>query len=153
MTRKIKIFVLVMLTSFLSSNAFSQIGVSYYSSYSKLGVSYDFSNKVWGEFRLNSNGSMLDLTPELVLCRNFVSNERYNIYAGVGGVLNRVVGIRFNNGYGYIDNLYGIVIPVGVQFTPFEKLDRFSLHLELMPTIGHYFDTDLQTSWGLRYKF
>ncbi len=150
MTRTIRIFVLVMLTSFLSSNAFSQIGVSYYSSYSKLGVSYDFSNKVWGEFRLNSNGELSNLSPELVICKNFIRSENYSIYVGVGGVFNRVIGYNLN-GYGYATS--AIVTPIGIQFSPLEKLDKLSLHLELLPTIGEYWQTFAFTSWGLRYKF
>jgi hypothetical protein len=139
MTRTIKTLVLIGLISFMSNRAFSQIGVSYYSSsLSKIGLSYNFSGKVWSELRLYSNTTFDDLTPELVLCYNFISKERYNIYAGVGGVIN-----YYN----------GIIIPVGVQFTPFQKFDKFSLHIELQPTFDFENTPIVESSWGIRYKF
>ena len=139
MTRTIKTLLLIGLISFLSIDAFSQIGVSYYSSNSsKIGLSYDFSNKFWSELRLYSNAYFSDLTSELVLCYNLVNQERYNIYVGIGGVFN-----YYN----------GIVVPIGVQFTPFEKLDKFSLHIELQPISDFDKTSSVQTSWGLRYKF
>jgi len=139
MKQTIKTLVLTGLISFMSNNAFSQIGVSYYSSsLSKIGLSYNFSNRVWSEVRLYSNTSFDDLTPELVLCYNFVNKEKYNIYAGVGGVLN-----YYN----------GIIVPIGVQFTPFEKFDKFSLHIELQPTLDFENTLFVQSSWGIRYKF
>lgn len=46
------------------------------------------------------------------------------------------------------------VIPAGVQFTPFEKFDRFSLHIELEPTLDFSSeDVIIQSSWGIRYRF
>jgi len=139
MKQTIKTLVLIGLISFMSNNAFSQIGVSYYSSsLSKIGLSYNFSNRLWSEVRLYSNTTFYDLTPELVLCYNFVNKERYNIYAGVGGVVN-----YYN----------GIIVPIGVQFTPFEKFDKFSLHIELQPTLDFGNTPIVQSSWGIRYKF
>lgn len=139
MKQTIKTLVLIGLISFMSNNAFSQIGVSYYSSsFSKIGLSYNFSNRLWSEVRLYSNTTFYDLTPELVLCYNFVNKERYNIYAGVGGVVN-----YYN----------GIIVPIGVQFTPFEKFDKFSLHIELQPTLDFGNTPIVQSSWGIRYKF
>lgn len=139
MKQTIKTLVLIGLISFMSNNAFSQVGVSYYSSsLSKIGLSYNFSNRLWSEVRLYSNTTFYDLTPELVLCYNFVNKERYNIYAGVGGVVN-----YYN----------GIIVPIGVQFTPFEKFDKFSLHIELQPTLDFGNTPIVQSSWGIRYKF
>jgi hypothetical protein len=129
---------LFILTCFYN-HGFSQLSVSYYnSSLSKIGLGYNFSEKVWNELRLYSNTAMGDLTPELVVCYNIVDKEKHNIYAGIGGVVN-----YFN----------GIVVPIGVQFTPFEKLDKFSLHIEIQPSFDFENDPILQSSWGLRYKF
>ncbi|HLP06280.1 MAG TPA: hypothetical protein VK152_12715 [Paludibacter sp.] len=138
MRQKIRIMVLLGLAFLLSNKAFSQIGISYYSSsLPKIGLSYDFSGKTWTELRLYSNTVFRDLTPELVVCHNFVHTEKYNVYAGLGGVVN-----VFN----------GVVFPIGVQFTP-EKFDKFSLHIELQPTVLLENDLIVQSSWGIRYRF
>jgi hypothetical protein len=73
-----------------------------------------------------------------VLCYNIVKKDKHNIYVGLGGNVN-----YFN----------GIVVPIGVQFSPFEKLDKFSFHIEFQPTIDFESATLLQSSWGLRYRF
>lgn len=129
---------LFILTS-LPNDGFAQLSVSYYSSsLSKLGAGYNFSEKIWSELRLYSNASMENLTPELVVCYNVVHREKHNIYAGIGGVAN-----LFN----------GIVVPMGVQFTPFEKFDSFSLHIELQPVLDFGNTLIIQSAWGLRYRF
>ena len=139
MTRSIKILVLLGVITFMSSKVSSQISVSYYSSsLSKIGLSYNFSGKVWSELRLYSNTVADDLTPELVLCYNFINKDKYNIYAGVGAVTN-----YYN----------GLIVPIGIQFTPFEKVSNFSLHIELQPTFDSEHSTIIQSSWGIRYKF
>ena len=127
-----------MLTLF-GVNGFSQVSVSFYnSSLSKIGVAYNFNGKVWTELRVYSNTTFDNITPELVACYNVINKEKYNIYAGIGGVVN-----YYN----------GIVLPVGVQFSPFEKLSNFSLHIECQPTFDFEDDFILQSSWGLRFRF
>jgi len=121
MRRPIKVLLLVALLGISSVTAFSQISVSYYSSnLSKIGLAYNFSDRFWTEVRLYSNTEISNLTPELVLCYNIVSKEQHNIYLGFGGNVN------------YFS---GFVLPVGVQFTPFENLERFSLHIEFQPAL------------------
>jgi hypothetical protein len=115
------------------------LSISYYSStLSKIGLGYNFNDRFWSELRLYSNTSISDITPELVICYNIVKKERHNIYLGLGGNVNYFTGF---------------VLPVGVQFTPIEKFDRFSLHIEFQPTLDINSDLILQSSWGLRYKF
>jgi len=139
MIRKIRILVLFGLFSIFSFQGFSQLSISYYSSsFSKIGLGYNFNDKIWSELRLYSNTMLEDITPELVICYNFVNKERHNFYVGLGG------------NYNYFT---GFVLPIGVQFTPFEKFDRFSLHIELQPTLDINSDFIIQSSWGLRYKF
>ncbi|MFA7494128.1 MAG: hypothetical protein WCZ43_11540 [Proteiniphilum sp.] len=135
----IKVVVLVGFLSVISVKGFSQVSVSYYSSsLSKIGVGYNFSDRVWSELRLYSNTVIGDITPELVVCYNLVKKDSHNVYVGVGG------------NYNYFK---GFVLPVGVQFSPFEKFDRFSLHIELQPTYDFDSDLFLQSAWGIRYIF
>lgn len=139
MTRTIKILALFGLFSIISIKGFSQMSISYYSSsLSKIGLGYNFSDNFWSELRLYSNTSINDITPELVVCYNIVKKENHNVYLGLGGNVNYFTGF---------------VLPVGVQFTPIEKFDRFSLHIELQPTLDIESDLIVQSSWGLRYKF
>jgi len=139
MIRTIKILVLFGLFSIISIKVFSQMSISYYSSsLSKIGLGYNFSDNFWSELRLYSNTSINDITPELVVCYNIVKKENHNVYLGLGGNVNYFTGF---------------VLPAGVQFTPIEKFDRFSLHIELQPTLDIESDLIVQSSWGLRYKF
>ena len=118
----------------------AQVSVSYYSSsLSKAGIAYDFNERVWGELRVYENTMLKDITPELVFCYNTTSKETHQTYVGLGVNVNQ---------------LTGIVVPVGVQFSPTEKWNRFSFHIEFQPTFdfGHE-RIILQSAWGLRYKF
>lgn len=120
-------------------NTFSQTSISYYnSSMSKIGIAYNFDNKMWTELRLYGNTWSYDITPEAVFCYNIKETQNHNIYIGVGANIN-----YFN----------GFVIPIGLQFTPFDNFDKFSFHIEIQPTIDIGNDLILQSSWGLRYRF
>ena len=118
----------------------SQLSVSYYSSnLSKIGLAYDFTPRFWSEVRLYADTDISNITPELVFCFNLANKEFHRIYLGFGGNVNY---------------LNGFVMPVGVQFTPFEKFGRFSLHIEFEPTLDLVSETVIiQASWGLRYRF
>ncbi|MCA1761215.1 MAG: hypothetical protein LC658_15710, partial [Bacteroidales bacterium] len=69
---------------------------------------------------------------------NIVTKENHNVYLGFGGTVNYFTGF---------------VLPIGVEFTPIEKFDRFSLQIELQPTLDIDNDLIIQSSWGIRYKF
>lgn len=139
MKRSAKILFLCGLITLISLKGFSQLSISYYSaSLSKIGIGYNLDDKVWGEFRLYGNRSIDDIGPELVFCYNIVKKENHNIYLGLGAAVN-----YFN----------GLVIPVGVQFTPIAQFDKFSLHIEIEPVIDFDNDLFILTSWGLRYSF
>lgn len=139
-TGKIKISLGVGITLLFCLWGNAQVSVSYYSSsLSKAGIAYDFNERVWGELRVYENTVLKDITPELVFCYNTTSKKTHQTYVGLGVNINQ---------------LTGIVSPVGVQFSPAEKWNRFSFHIEFQPT----FDfgnrrTILQSTWGLRYKF
>lgn len=139
MTKTARVLILFGFLSLLSNRGFSQMSISYYSSsLSKIGLGYNFNDRFWSEFRLYSNTIADNITPELVLCYNIVKKDKHNIYVGFGGNANFYTGL---------------VVPIGVQFSPFEKLDRFSFHIELQPSIDFETDFILQSSWGLRYRF
>lgn len=139
MKQLIRVLSITALFCLISTKGFSQLSVSYYSSsLSKIGLACDFNNRLWTELRLYSNTDITDITPELVFCFNLVTKEQHNIYLGAGANIN------------YFS---GFVMPLGVRFTPFEKHDQFSLHIELEPTLD-ISDNRLivQSSWGLDRK-
>jgi hypothetical protein len=140
MRRLTKVLSLTALLCLVSATAFPQMSISFYSSnLSKIGLAYNFSDRFWTEMRLYSNTEIYDITPEIVFCYNVSSKEQHNIYMGLGGTINYFTGF---------------VVPAGVQFTPFEKLDRFSLHIEIEPVFDfNYESIIIQSSWGIRYKF
>ena len=139
MTKQCRILILSVLISIISIKGISQVSISYYSSsLSKIGVAYTFNDKLWSELRLYSNTSIDDITPELVVNYNISRKENHNIYLGLG------VNVNYFN---------GIVVPIGIQFTPIEKFKNLALHIEFQPTIDFETDVLLQSSWGLRYRF
>jgi len=140
MKKACKVLVLVGLIALLPITAYSQLSISYYSSnLSKIGLAYDFSPRFWTELRLYSDTDIANITPELVFCFNLANREFHKVYLGLGANVNYFTGF---------------VMPIGVQFTPFEKFDRFSLHIELEPTLDlSSEDVILQSSWGIRYTF
>ncbi len=139
MKQKIRILVLLGLFSLISVKGFSQFSLSYYSSaLSKIGVGYNFNQKLWAEFRLPVNLYLDNETPEVVVCYNIVKKARHNIYVGVGGFA------------GYSD---GFFVPVGLQFTPIKTFKRLSLHIELEPTAYIESGIVIQGAWGFRYTF
>jgi len=140
MKKVIVVAILAGIFGLMPLRSFSQVSLSYYSSnLSKIGLAYDFSQAFWGELRLYSDTDIGNITPELVFCLNVARKDYHRIYIGLGGNVNYFTGF---------------VMPFGVQFTPFEKLDRFSFHIELEPTLDlSSEDLIIQSSWGIRYKF
>ena len=132
---------LVLLLLFAFNEAKAQWSVSYFgnSSNSKVGVGYDFSEKLWAELRIYSDLPLYDITVEGSLNYNFVRRDQYRTYVGLGMVLNEI---------------NGIFLPLGVQVSPFENLRNFSFHIELqIIEVFDYNDTYLNGYWGLRYRF
>jgi hypothetical protein len=134
MGKFVKIFSVLVVIFLFNGVARSQVSVSYYSSsLEKIGIGYEFSDKLWGEFRLYGNMMLENFTPEIVLCYDIMNISKSNLYVGIGGNVNFFAGI---------------VLPVGVQFTPLEAFDNFSLHFEFQPMIDFMREgIILQTSW------
>lgn len=139
---KTKMFIpgLIFCLSMICNTSFAQLSMSYqFSSLSKIGLGYNFSDRLWTELRIYSNTYSEDFTPELVFLYNASVKERHEIYTGVGVVANFFTGI---------------VVPVGLQFRPFENFKRFSVQIEFEPTF-EVEDENLvfQSSAGIRYTF
>jgi hypothetical protein len=136
MNKLLKITFVLLLFTLTANNSFSQTSISYYnSSDSKIGLAHNFTEKLWGEARVAV--TFEDFNNDFVLCYNAFKINNYNLYLGLGAQIN---------------DDSGLIVPIGVQVTPFEKFKELSLHVELQ-TIFTDKDTKLQSSIGLRYIF
>jgi hypothetical protein len=105
---------------------------------SKLAIGYEFNDKLWTDLRIYSGTNTENFTPEIVLNYNFVRKENYDTYFG-GGVI--------------INNINGLVIPIGVAVKPFENLKNLSFNIEFNPLYEMNFnDLFIRGFIGMRYK-
>lgn len=140
MKRSILTIVFIMSLLTICNTTYGQLSMSYqYSSLSKIGLGYNFSQRIWSELRIFSDTYLEGVTPELVFLYNISVKERHELYIGAGGVIN---------------TLSGIVLPIGLQFRPIENFKRFSIQIEFEPTIdiGNE-DLAFLSSAGIRYTF
>ena len=116
------------------SAAFYQNNVS-----SKIAIGYEFNDKLWSEFRFYSGTNIEDFTPEIVLNYNFIRQDYYNTYLGLGFVLNQI---------------NGLVVPIGVGVKPFENLKNLSFNIEFTPQVLTELDGILFSGFvGVRFVF
>lgn len=106
----------------------------------KVGVGYKFNPRIWVTASCYGDGSISQWTADAAFRYNFVASGRFDFYAGVGSMFNRIA----------------IIFPVGVRFSPINNFRNLSLHAELIHAIGRY-DPD---TWywgygtiGVRYQF
>jgi len=122
------------------SSGYSQVSTSFYvnESNSKIAIGYQFNDKLWSDLRIYSGTTIDNFTPEIVLNYNFLRKENYETYFGAGAILN---------------NINGIVIPIGIGIKPFENLKNLSINIEFNPL----YEIDLDDVFirgfiGIRYK-
>lgn len=82
--------------------------------------------------------SIDNITPEIVINHNVITKSSYDFYLGAGAILN---------------NINGIIIPVGIGIKPFENLRDLSFNIEFNPI----YEFDLNNLFvrgflGIRYK-
>lgn len=133
------LFFLLFFTVSLSAKA--QFSVSYYqtNTLSKIGLGYEFSDRIWSDVRMYGGFEIEDFTIQPTLLGNFVHKEKFDIYAGLG----LTVGV-----------FDGISIPIGLRFRPLENHRNIFIHLEAEPLFQFENDNNiLFASFGLRYVF
>lgn len=139
-TKLIRNFIVFFCILTFSTKANAQISTSFYTndSYSKFAVGYNFTEKLWGDLRIYSETSIDNITPEMVLNYNLITKNSYDFYSGVGITLN---------------NINGVVIPVGVAIKPFENLKELSFNIEFTPLyeVDHR-NLFIRGFLGIRYR-
>ena len=136
---KTKKLIFTLILGIIFFNSYSQISASFYQneSNSKIAIGYEFNNKLWTDFRLYSITNIENITPEIVLNYNFMKKEKYEAYIGAGIILN---------------NINGIIIPIGIGIKPFENLKNLSLNIELNPLYEIDFeDVFIRGFIGIKY--
>lgn len=136
-----KILIIILLC-LVGKFADAQFLVNYHqSNLSFVGVGYEINDRVLPELRLAGNVALENFSPELVVSYQFVEQELFEYYAGIG--------IRVN-----IDD--GVVLPTGLNIYPFEE-KRFGFHIEAAPIFLLPVDDDanliFRTSAGIRFRF
>tara|TARA_B100000795_G_scaffold105247_1_gene77678 strand:+ start:170 stop:592 length:423 start_codon:yes stop_codon:yes gene_type:complete len=136
---KTKKLIFTLILGIIFFNSYSQISASFYQneSNSKIAIGYEFNDKLWTDFRLYSITNIENITPEIVLNYNFMKKEKYEAYIGAGIILN---------------NINGIIIPIGIGIKPFENLKNLSLNIELNPLYEIDFeDVFIRGFIGIKY--
>nr|WKN37600.1 hypothetical protein K4G66_02600 [Tunicatimonas sp. TK19036] len=134
-----QVLLFLLLAFGITYKASAQFGVSYYQSdLSFASFHYTFAERLTAELRLSTSTFLYDLSPEIVATYQFIHKPTHAVYAGAGG--------RFN--------LYpGIVFPLGLQVSPFEKLRNFAFSTELAIIGVVEGDAVLRGALGIRYYF
>lgn len=131
---------ITLILGLVAITSYSQITTSFYvsESNSKFGIGYEFNEKLWTDLRVYSGTNISNFTPEIVLNYNFLRKENYYTYVG-GGII--------------VNDINGIVVPLGIGIKPFENMKNLSINIEFNPL----YEIDLDDLFirgfiGLRYK-
>jgi hypothetical protein len=129
-------FIIAAFFFILPSFAFAQFGINFHqSNLPFIGLNYEIKTRLRPELRVGTDNYFDETTLEGVVMYDIAEKDDYEIYAGVGGRINK---------------FEGLVIPVGVNIYPLST-KQFGVHIELAPLIGE--TTVLRGSWGIRYQF
>jgi hypothetical protein len=129
-------FIITILFFAVPSFAFAQFGVNFHqSNLPFVGLNYEIKNRFRPELRIGTDNYFDETTLEAVVTYDLAEKEDYEVYAGVGGRINK---------------FEGVVFPVGVNVYPLSA-KQFGFQIELAPIIGE--TSVLRGSWGIRYRF
>ncbi|MDR0604683.1 MAG: hypothetical protein LBG80_10310 [Bacteroidales bacterium] len=146
---KIRILLIVIFTSLLY-NANGQFQVSYTFSHSvatdnsvnagnKIGIGYGISRIFTVDAYFYSSEDFVSFSPEVNIRINYLTKDRYKLYAGAG----MFIGLQAS-----------LIFPVGVEIKPFTSYPQLSFRFNVNPVIG----LDVNSSYftpglGICYSF
>ncbi len=125
----------------IASTAYSQIGVTYYSS-NIVAVNTCRDNKISVELKMFTNNNIEDLPVELDVFYNLKSYEHHKFSVGAGLKLEPLSG----------ENA-AVTIPFLLEVYPLTEFKKLSLLFELAPEIYFEDQVKLRSLIGLRYTF
>ena len=139
MKKNIQVYIFIISILGISNSGNGQFSISYqHSGFSRVGIGYNFSQKIWTELRIYDHSYYGNITTELALLYNVSIKESHVIYLGFGGLAG---------------DSFGLAIPIGLQFRPLENFRRLSLQIELEPVFVFRGGVALLSSGGIRYTF
>ncbi len=132
-----KIFVVALCV--LSVPSFAQFGVSFHQSNMPfIGFNYEIADRFLPELRVGTDTHLDNMSVEAVATYQFINKNDVEVYAGLGGRVNRAAGL---------------VAPIGVHIFPFAE-KKLGFHIELAPLfIQEEENPVIRGSWGIRYRF
>ena len=136
-------FLILFACTFLSIEAFAQIGVTSYF-FNSIGVNTSTSKRISGELKVFANRPFEDLKLEVDGFYNFKPSPYHRFSVGLG------VNVVPFLGY---DQFYAFTIPVSLEVYPLQNFKRISLLAELAPEISAPEGSSLRNLWGIRYTF
>ena len=139
--KKISKFCIILVLLILSSNVYSQIGITYYTS-NILAVNTNKIHKLSGELKVFANSDIEDLVMELDAFYNFKLHEYHRFSIGAGFKLEIFSGEDA-----------AITIPFKIEVFPIPNFKRVSFLFELAPEIYFEDQVRLRSLLGLRYSF
>lgn len=144
MKRFITSGITIILLTFVIQNAYSQLGITYYSS-NAIGANLPIfkinDNQISGELRVFANRELEYISTEADLFYRFKQKEYHRFAMGIGLKLD-----PFSEGG-------AIVTPVSLEFFPFQNFKKASFLFELAPEIYFEDQIRLRSMAGLRYSF
>ena len=141
--KQMKKFIISILVLLAIQQGFSQAIVTYqFSNIDKLGIGYQFSQKLWADLRIHNHETTEDLSFDIIALNNFVHRNHHDFYIGAG--------VNIND---YFETV-GLVVPIGVQVSPFTTAPQLFFSVEIDNYI-YDFDAGFEMPFalGIRYKF
>ena len=119
-----------------------------------IGIGYDFSKRFWSDLTLSrglfdntETTSYRDFTIDNISANlsvnyNFIAKNNYDIYLGMGGLLD------------FYDGTYFLfTVPVGIRLRPFKNLNNIAFQIEVQPVLMTDIDEYIFGRLGIHYRF
>ncbi len=115
----IKSFFFLVCLSF-AANVHAQFSGGLYTdaSHLKFALGYNINDKFWADAKFYPGFELYEFTPEITMHYNFIRKPKHEVYTGIGF---------------FVNEIYAVVVPIGIAIRPFESLKNFSFDLEVKP--------------------
>ena len=152
--KKKKTLVIVIILFIGSFHAYSQLGVTAYST-EALGLNTGHNKSISGELKVFTNRDIENVRLEVDLFYNFKPGKYHRLAIGLGlnSMLFRENYFSHQFSEGKFNRYTGLTIPAFIEIYPLQDFKKFSLLFELAPHFQGEYGTFLRSLWGIRYTF